>query len=67
MTRSGAVPQLEPGALNLVRLSVPAREPAVPAKRYRAAYFRKYNLPGNPGRWLLAKWLPTQALVVQRE
>jgi hypothetical protein len=67
MTRSGAVPRLERGALNPVRFSVPAREPAVPAKRYRAAYFRKHNLSGNPGRWLLAKRLLTQALVVQRE
>jgi hypothetical protein len=68
MTRSGAVPQRNPGGgLNLVRLSVPARAPAVSAKRYRAAYFRKHNLPGNPGHWLLAKRLPTQAFIVQRE
>jgi hypothetical protein len=67
MTRSGEVPQLNPDGLNLVRLSVPAPGWAVLEKRYRAAYFRKHNLPGNPGRWLLAKRLPTQVLVFRRE
>jgi hypothetical protein len=66
MTRSG-VPQLEPGALNLVRLSVPAREPAVPAKDTERRTSRSTILPGNLGCWLVAKRLPTQALVVQRE